>query len=220
MNAMPPPDGAASNASYEVTMKLARAGYLSGARSAAGSGHMGRNDGFDPDHGRTGRSHPGLSRPVRRRGLAVRSPASADPLDALPLRRRAAMVRLRRQRQWRVLRPAGCKALWCWPAIRLPTLLPPRICGAARRADGPSSSSLATSASQAGRGLRWCQTECHPKAEVDAVADVFASRSADRGWRRTPGSRLHGRGAADTCPDREIGAARKDHDDEHHAVPR
>ena len=69
-------------------VKLARAGYLSGV--TLGGWHWtrgGRDDRFGPDHGRTGRYHPRLSHPIIRRGLAVRSPASADPLDSLSLRR-------------------------------------------------------------------------------------------------------------------------------------
>ena len=52
------------------------------------------------------------------------------------------------------------------------TLLSPRICDPARRADGPSSSSLATPASQARRGLRWARRNAARAPEVDAAANV------------------------------------------------
>ena len=137
-------------------MKLARAGFLSGRQ--LGSWQWTNRGDITATIQIVGeRTSVTLHYRVRagERGMAACPPARADPLDSLPLRRRASLVCLRRSRQWGVLRPAGCKALWCWPALRLPALLPPRICGAARRADGPSSSSLATPASQARSGLRW-----------------------------------------------------------------
>ena len=89
--------------------------------------------------------------------------------------------------EWGLLRPTGCKALWCWPALRLPALLPPRLCGAARWADGPSSSSLATPASQARRGLRWAGRNAAQAPEVDAasermIASCSRSRLAKNTW--------------------------------------
>ena len=81
-------------------------------------GLPGRDHGLHRDHRWQTGHHARLPHQVGRRGLAVGPPERADPLDALPVRRGAALVALRRPHQWGVLRPASCEALRSGTAFR------------------------------------------------------------------------------------------------------
>ena len=195
-------------------MKLARAGYLAGSRTGGWQWtYRDGTDGLHRDHRWQDSHHPRLSHQVGRRGMAVGPPARADPLDALPLRRRAALVRLRRSRQWGVLRPTGCQALRCRSAVCLPPLLPPRICDPARRADGPSPPSPCAPASAPRRGLRRAGRNAATGARSGCgsermIASCSRSRRARSAWMSSSWSARSGylpgstnRNSAEGCDD-------------------
>ena len=71
----------------------------------------GRNECEDRYRVWSRRDHPQLSRAIRRRRMATSSSASANPLDAVPLRRRATVVHLRRRRRRNPLRSTGRETL-------------------------------------------------------------------------------------------------------------
>src|SRR5437868_4718764 len=99
--------------------------------------------------------------------MAIGRAARTYSLDVVPIWRPTPLVRMQCQRQWRVLRPSGCEALWSGAAVRVPALLSAGIRGATRRTDGSRSSSLGTPAPQVRGGLRWPGWHSASEAEVD-----------------------------------------------------
>ena len=101
----------------------------------------GRDDVLHRDRRGQASHHSQLTQQDGRGRLAVGSAACADPLDALPLRRRATLVRLRRFGERCALRSAGRQALRRRAPVCVSTLLSTRLPGAARRTDGPRAGS-------------------------------------------------------------------------------
>jgi len=115
------------------------------------------------------------------RGMAARQPADSDPVGTLSPRRRAALVHLWRIGQWRALWAACRAALQCGPVLRVPALLRSWLCRPARRPPWSRASPPLPPAQQARPELHWSGCANTTETEVDALEDIFADYSADRG---------------------------------------